>query len=363
MRGPVRSLPAWSVCALLSLPLALSSCQSQASELRGLAERTPLDYAVLVTGGAWLQPAEGGSAGTFGAGREAVGPSVGTGVEPLSIGDIVGALREGSVFRKVEVDVDANRAVVREQFASRRSEPQLLEFLQDARDRGFDLLLVVEGLQDDAIESQGVNGRWPVTFLTWFLLGIGAFIPDHTFESGVTLRVTLRDLQTGATLADAISSAGPVDLSLVERSSAAGIVSSIVVPPFWVPDDDRRVAEEVRGVTQRRLLLALARELKSEPMRLRLRRGAVAAISLGREGVVQVDSSEALREARVRRFDGQPLEGGDVFSRELLGSMRRDGDRYVYEAALPAGVGAAQVLIATIAGNVASATFGEGGAR
>lgn len=338
--------------------LALPSCQSQASELRGLADRAPLDYSVLVTGGAWLQPAASGVVGTFG-----VGGNVASQAEPLAIGEIVQALREGAVFRKVDVDLEDHRAAVRDQFASRRSGPELLEFLQDARDRGFDLLLVVEGLQDDAIEAQGVNGRWPVTFLTWFLLGIGAFIPDHTFETGVTLRVTLRDLQTGATLAEAISSAGPIDLSLVERSSAAGIVSSILVPPFWVPDDDDRVADEVRGFTQRRLLVALARELKSEPMRLRLRRGAVASIALAREGMVVVESTEALREARLRFADGSSAAGVDAFSRELLDSLRRDGERFVYEARLPRGAGPAQVLVATIAGNVASATFGVEGVR
>lgn len=356
MNACARLLPLAVLLALWCL--VLQSCQTQASELRGLAERAPLDYSVLVTGGAWLQPAATGVAGTFGGAADEAGDA-----EPIAIGDIVGALREGSVFRKVEVDDDVRRAAVREQFASRRSEPQLLEFLQEARDRGFDLLLVVEGLQDDAIESQGVNGRWPVTFLTWFLLGIGAFIPDHTFESGVTLRVTLRDLQTGAVLAEAISSAGPIDLSLVERSSAAGIVSSILVPPFWVPDDGQRVAEEVRGFTQRRLLLALARELKSEPMRLRLRRGAIAAISLARDGVVLVESMEALREARLRDATGAAAAGGDAFSRALLGSLRREGDRFVYEAPLPPGTDAAQVLVATIAGNVASATLGSEGGR
>jgi hypothetical protein len=335
--------------------MTLPSCQTQASELRGLADRAPLDYAVLVTGGAWLQPAEAGATGTFG------GYGGGPQSEPLAIGEIVGALREGSVFRRVEADRDEHRASLRDQLASRRSPPELLQFLQESRDRGFDLLLVVEGLQDDAIERQGVNGRWPVTFLTWFLLGIGAFIPDHTFESGVTLRVSLRDLQTGAVLADAISSAGPIDLSLVERSSATGIVSSILVPPFWVPDDDARVSEEVRGFTQRRLLVALARELKSEPMRLRLRRSSVAAISWTREGTVLVESTEALREARLRRADGAAAQGGDDFARALLGSLRRDGDRFVYEAPLPPD--AAQILIATIAGNVASATFRQEGAR
>jgi len=345
--------------------LCAGACQSPSSELRGLAARPPLDYAVLVTGGAWLQPTEANDRGTFatdGVGAAAAEQAVGE--EPIAVAEVIGALQEGAVFRRVAGDDDAHRARVREMLASRRAEPALLDFLQDARDRGFDMLLVVEGLQDNAIDAQGVNGRWPVTMLTWLLLGIGVFIPDHTFESGVTLRVTLRDLETGSVLADTISSAGPIDLSLMERGSALGLVSSILVPPFWVPDDDGRVTRAVRDYTQRRLLLSLARELKSEPIRQRLRAVAVAALSLPREGVVAVDSREALSAVRIRAHAGLSDEAAAAFEQSLVASMRRQGDRYLYESALPEGVDPSrmrvQVLVATVAGSVASATFGSG---
>ena len=351
-RGFVRA--GWA--AVLGCVL-LAGCQSQASELRGLADRPPLDYAALVSGGAYLQRTAAATAGTFAREGEFAADA-----EPLPIGDVLLALREAAVFRRAEPDDDTHRIQLRQQLESRRADPALLDFLQATRDRGFDLLVVVESLQDDAIDAQGVNSRWPVTLLTWALLGIGVFIPDHTFESGVTLRVTIRDLQTGAVVADTISSAGPIDLSLVERGSALGLVTSILVPPFWVPDDEESVNAAVREFTQRRLLLALARELKSEPMRQRLRNGAIAALSMQGDGVVTVDSKEALTAVRVRGGgldDAQSL----AFERQLLGSLRAAGDRFVYEARLPGGNarGDVQVLVATIAGSVASGTFGGGG--
>jgi hypothetical protein len=178
------------------------------------------------------------------------------------------------------------------------------------------------------------------------------------------LRVTLRDLETGGVLADTISSAGPIDLSLMERGSALGLVSSILVPPFWVPDDDGRVTRAVRDYTQRRLLLSLARELKSEPLRQRLRSVAVAALSLPRAGVVAVDSREALSAVRIRAHAGLSDEAAAAFEQRLVASMRRQGDRYLYEASLPEGADPTrmrvQVLVGTVAGSVASATFGSG---
>jgi hypothetical protein len=365
--SPRRSRPCGAAMRIVValLLLCISACQSPSSELRGLAARPPLDYAVLVTGGAWLQPTEASGAGTFATEDSADGATeLPSDTEPIAVTEVISALQEGAVFRRVAGDDDAHRARVRELLASRRAEPALLDFLQDARDRGFDMLLVVEGLQDNAIDAQGVNGRWPVTMLTWLLLGIGVFIPDHTFESGVTLRVTLRDLETGGVLADTISSAGPIDLSLMERGSALGLVSSILVPPFWVPDDDGRVTRAVRDYTQRRLLLSLARELKSEPIRQRLRAVAVAALSLPREGVVAVDSREALSAVRIRAHAWLSDEAAAAFEQSLVASMRRQGDRYLYESALPEGVDPSrmrvQVLVATVAGSVASATFGSG---
>lgn len=336
----------------------VASCQSPTAELSGLAQRAPLDYSVLVTGGAFLQRAPFGAGGTFASDAEEDGGSA----EPVRLADVLAVLQQGAVFHRVEVDDDAHRETVRRQLLSRGADPGLLDFLQSARDSGFDLLLVVEELQDNPIDAQGINGRWPVTLVTWLLLGVGMFIPDHTFESGVTLRVTVRDLQTGAVMTDSISSAGPIDLSLVERSDTLGVVTSILVPPFWVGSDDDRVARAVRDVTQRRLLLSLARELKSEPTRQRLRERAVAAITLQRDRVLTVDADESLTAVRLRPLSGQGAVDPAVaarFEQRLLASLQRAGERYVYEAPLPDGFdrGSVQVLVSTIAGSIASGTF------
>ncbi|MBM3961083.1 MAG: hypothetical protein FJ306_04170, partial [Planctomycetes bacterium] len=153
-------------------------------------------------------------------------------------------------------------------------------YLQQARRDGHDYVLVVERLQDGPVEAQGTNGRWPVTFVTWILLGIGMFNPDQTFESRATLRVTLRDLAAGRTLHDPLLFAGPIDLSLVERTDVWGVLESIVVPPFLVGDDEENVRAAVRATTERRLLSSLVRELKSGAMRQRLRERAAAGIAL-----------------------------------------------------------------------------------
>lgn len=347
----------WRVVQGLVVALALASCQSPTAELSGLAERAPLDFAVLVTGGAFLQ--RGAGPGTFASAASGPGPSAEFDAEPVAVDDLLAVLRQGRVFQRVDVDAEEHRSVAREQLRSGRADADLLGFLQTARDQGYDLLLVVEGLQDSPIDAQGINGRWPVTLATWLLLGVGVFIPDHTFEAGVTLRVSLRDLQTGATLADSIATAGPVDLSLVERSDTVGILTSILVPPFWVGDDEGRVAGAVRDVSRRRLLLSLARELKSEPMRQRLRAAAVAVASLPSPRTVAIDSRESLAAVRLRVPGRElPVDVVGDFEERLLSSLRRDGDRFLYTAELPASVvGTVQVLASTLTGDVVSGTF------
>ena len=52
-----------------------------------------------------------------------------------------------------------------------------------------------------------------------------------------------------------------------------------------------------------------------------------------------------------------------AFAAALLGSLESDGSRFRYRAVLPAGANGrqVQVLVATIRGSVASATFVPGG--
>jgi hypothetical protein len=352
----------------------LAGCQSQATELSGIAESPPLDYAVLVTGGAFLA-ADASRAGTFVGKSAEVGEPASAGQEnasrdePIAMASLLEVLTQGRVFRRVEADPnDAHRRAVRKTLQNGSFDASTQGFLQDARDRGFDMLLVVEELVDGPIEAQGINGRWPVTLVTWILLGVGMMIPDHTFESRATLRVTVRDLQTGRVLHDPLLVSGPIDLSLTERSDFVGLLTSILVPPFWVGDDPESVGVAVRDVVQRRLLLSLAHDLKSESVRQRLRERSAAAISLFEQDDgphLVVESIESLSVVRLRVAAGAPAGVAEAFERDLLGSMRRDGTRFRYEVPLPASLRNAdlQVLIGTIRGDVASATFGPGRAK
>lgn len=346
----------------LTFAALLAGCQTPSGELSGLAELPPVDCAVLVTGGAFLLP-DGSSRGTFASRTTSSGEASAAAMEPIPIDAVVDVLRRSAVFHRVALDVDPeHRRVVRERLRAGVADPQVLPFLQQARNDGFDLLLVVEDLQDGPIDVQGTNGRWPVTFATWILLGFGALIPDQTFESRATLRVTLRELQTGRILHDPLLVGGPIELALIERSDVLGLLQSIVVPPFWVGDDPQKVDTAVRDITQRRLLLSLARDLKSESVRQRLRERGAARVLLVLDADVRkiaVDSTESLSVARLRGDPGLPDGVSEAFERELLASRSWDGERFRYEARLPADVGdrQVQVLVGTIRGSVASATF------
>lgn len=341
---------------LLAACAPFAACVTPVDELYGLAGQPPVDRAVLVTGGAFLGQASGGER-TFG------GDGIAAGDEMIPIEAVVDVLRRGGVYQRVALDEQAER---RRSLSARlragRGDPELLQFLQQARDDGFDLLLVVEELQDGPIERQGTNGRWPVTLATWLLLGIGVLIPDHSYESRATLRITLRELQNGGTLHDPLLLAGPIDLNLIERTDLLGVLTSILVPPFWVGDDEAAVGRQVRSTTTRRLLLSLARDLKSEAVRQRLRERAAARIGLVAVPggfVVTVDAGESLSIARLR--GGGEAAAAEAFAGQLLASMRRQGANFHYEAALPADAsGLVQVLVGTQRGAIASATFAPG---
>jgi hypothetical protein len=352
LRAPARRAPAL-------LAAALAACQSSAGELSGLAKGPPLDYSVLVTGGTFREPAAADGSTFTGYGS--------VGDELLPIEDVVAVLRDGAVFQRTTFDGEkAHRTDVLTHLQGRGSDPALLAFLQQTRDEGHDLLLVIERLQDGPIDGQGINGRWPVTLATWFLLGVGMFIPDHTFESRARLSYSLRDLQTGRVVHDQLLFAQPVDLSLVERGSFLGILLSIIVPPFWVANDDESVTLGVREVTARRLLLQLASELKSESTRQKLRDNAVAAISLAGGTRLRIDAQESISAVRLR-LEGRPWTGSAAldFERELLASLRRVDARFAYEAELPPDLAGrtAQVLVGTLTGRVASVTLAVGARR
>lgn len=352
---------------VVSLLLALfAGCTSSSGELQGIAQMAPLDCAVLVTGGAFLAP-DPSQPGTFARRGEDGAPApTAEHEEPIPIDAVVDVLQRGSVFQRTALDPDPeSRRAVRDRLRSGASDAETMQFLQRAREQGFDFLLVVEELQDGPIDVQGTNSRWPITFVTWILLGFGALIPDQTFESRATLRVTLRELQTGRVLHDPLLAGGPIELALFERTDFVGLLPSIIIPPFWVSDDEYEVSEAVREITQRRLLLSLARDLKSESVRQRLRERSAARLQLvnGDGGPrVLADCVEDLSVAGLRCDPPPPPAVSQAFQSELLASRRWDGERFRYEAGLPAGLPAksVQVLVGTISGAVASATFHTG---
>lgn len=354
------------LAGLLVVVLA-AGCASSGGELQGLAGQPPLDCAVLVTGGAYLTPTRA-SDGTFAEPGAENGAA--TDGEAIPIANVIEVLERTGAFQRIALDPDAaDRRRRRDALIARTPGDSLMAFLRQARADGFDLLLVVEELQDGPIEQQGTNSRWPVTFATWILLGVGMLIPDRTFESRAALRVTLRDLQTGRVLDDPLLTAGPIDLALTERGDFWGILTSIIVPPFWVGDDDESVRAAVRETTQRRLLLSLAQNLKSESVRQRLRERSPASLALvdtpaGRK--IMVDSFESLSGARLRTDVALDAVSVARFEEALLASVTIDeGPRYHYEAPLPPEVDGRrlQVLVGTLRGGVASATFVPGGGR
>ncbi|HEX6813912.1 MAG TPA: hypothetical protein VF384_19980 [Planctomycetota bacterium] len=344
----------------------LAACVSPSGELSGLAELPPLDCAVLVTGGAFLTQVVP-TAGTFFDPAAAMpeSPAGQAPDEPIPLSAVIEVLQRGAVFQVVAADPDPlHRREVRARLQPGHGDADVRRFLQEVRDDGFDVLMVVEELQDGPIEYQGTNGRWPLTFAAWILLGLGFLVPDQTFESGATLRVTMREVPTGRVLNEHLLVSVPIDLSLLERGSLLGIISSLLIPPFWVPDDREVVGAKVRDLTQRRLLLNLARDLKSESTRRYLRERAAANVMLvdNDQGPrVTVRSTEGLSVVRLR-CEGTPADVAAGFESALLASMTREGAVFHYEAPLPRGLGAAsvQVLVGTIRGGVASATFVPG---
>lgn len=337
--------------------LWFAACATPQQELQGIAGERPVDAVVFVTGGAFLQPYSGGS-GTFGGEESADG-------EGLPFASILDVLERGQVFQRLVVDADpARRRAVPRQLADRRAAVDLVTMLQDAREAGCDYLLVVEQLQDGPIEQLGTNGRWPVTFATWILLGVGALIPDRTFESRATLHVTLRDLQEGSVLHDTLLGAGLIDLALTERTDLLGLLTSVVVPPFWVGDDLAAVAAAVRASAERRFLLSLARDLKSESLRQRLRARSPAAVQLRRRDdrlEILVDARDGLAAVSLRA-SGLADDAQGRFTERLLATQHKVGDRFHYAAELPPLPEGTlfQVVVATVAGGVASATFRSG---
>ena len=357
-------------------------CQSTLADLESLATQDPLPYSVLVTGGTFEQravdlddePPSSESPHEAGLEAEEANPlnhtfaRPGQDTEAIPLQDFIQVLEAGRVF--VRVDPDSADAELRRRIAALSGpvppdDEPLQALLAAARRDGHDLLLVVQTLQDGAVEEQGINGSWPITLSVWLLLGLGMFIPDHTFQSRANLRISLREVQTGRVLYDTVRDSGPVDLALVERGSVWGVLGSIIIPPFWVPNDDQVAVDSVRQVSARRLLVAVARQLKAVEAQQELDDRSAARIDLAAaDGMldvsVEVRAPESLAVVRVR-VDSQPLEGQafERFQSALLSSVQRDGNvlRYRARLPLPSAGEYLQILVQTTAGRRASETL------
>ena len=83
---------------------------------------------------------------------------------------------DGRVFVRVECDESpaAVRWLIVEQTSPAPApDPAVGDLLRRARLRGHDFLLAVEQLRDGKVEYRGVNGQWPITAVTWLLVGLG----------------------------------------------------------------------------------------------------------------------------------------------------------------------------------------------
>lgn len=347
--------------ALLFL-LGTSCAAGPGADVSGLGDQPPREFSVLVTGGAFLDSASvvqdaSEFASTFrGTPRE----------EPVSLEDLVSVLRRSRVFTRIDIDreSDANDrahiAAVRGHMPLR--DARLSRMLERARGSGHDYLLVVQYLSDGPVEAYGVNDRWPLTLGLWLVVGLGALIPDHTYESRALLNVALHEVHTGRQVYRTAESGGPVELSLFGRANAWGLVQSLLVPPFWVASSPDKVVRQVREAAMHRILDALARQLKGVACRQRLTEEAAATIQLSRVrgGVsVGVRARDGISFVRMR-VDDRLVEGEnfDRFERRFLDSGRATADGFDYSGELAVGDGRlVQVLLQTVTGRVASATF------
>jgi hypothetical protein len=349
MRLPVLASP--RACSA-TLAFLLAGCQSvHPVDLSSLAEEPPLPYSVLLTGGARV---------TFESDEERTAPLASTyrtveeGGEAFPLTAVSDALQSGRVFVHVALDEDEP-----DTGAPEDAEASLVRLAQAGQ---HDLILVIEQLQDGAIEERGINGQWPITAITWLLAGLGMLIPDHTYDSQAKLVFSLRDAQTGTSLYDRQPVAAPVDLPLVQRTDFLGLLTSIIVPPFWVGDDPAAVEETVRAVVTNRLIASLARELKTREVRDKIRSLMPAQLELVvlRDGlIVKVATRDALADARLRNEDG-PLGGTFAGLLDALfeDDVQDDDGVRRYEARLyevPEGR-RLQLLVRTVTGRVASTT-------
>ena len=202
-----------------------------------------------------------------------------------------------------------------------------------------------------------------MTSVLWLIVGLGMFVPDHTYESRASLHVAMYEVHTGRQVYRTRESGGPGELALVSRSSGWSLVTQIIIPPFLIGSDHQDVVEEVRAICASRLMYALSQRLKSVVCQQELSESAPATISAQRVGgrlTVSVRSTSGLSFLRIR-VDGRALEGPEFqqFESDLLASETSADGFLSYEATYqaPLQVGLVQVLLLTVGGGAFSSTI------
>lgn len=355
-----------AVHGLLLAACCVSCATAPESGGGSLSEQAPLPYSVLVAGGGVVDaPPELAATATRAYGRTFAAFD---GAVVVAAHEVATALRTARVFARADVDERLDEGLgrrLREVLdVLPPDDPQVRELLARARAGGHDYVLVVQRVVDGGIEEWGVNERWPLTAATWLLVGLGALVQDHTFESRASLEAALFDVEEGRLVYRAVGAGAVVELALFGRGNLWSFVQSIVVPPFLVASRQEDVVESVRVATVPRLVAALARELKGVTCRRAIAERARVAIEVefdGPRAVVRTRAFEGLGSVALR-VDGEVLTGAAAieFARALLDAQREvEGQGVVAEAALALRSDAdfLQVLVRTVTGVVASTTW------
>ncbi len=351
-----------------------SGCLSIGLDESRLAQLPPLPFRIAVSGGAFLDPVERQEQGhvpKHTAGVERIWSrtyTVGQ-QEAIPFERIIGLLRRGRAATSVLVLAN-HPPSARERVALSGATPQsAARALAEAA--GADLLVVVDGLDEGAVELQGRTGQWPISTVAWLTVGLGLFIPDHRFESRVRLKASVLDVHTGQALVSGmVFVPGTMDLALVNRTDFLGVLTSIVWPPTLVGNDPEAIVENVRAETDRRLLLRFLARLKDPetlnaiqqqlPMQLALSElpdHGLRTVVVGRQDLQEVVVEECLLDGTRRKLEGPTVRN---LRKELLsGGVSGPGGERRFVGALAALPGGSEVrvIVQDVAGRRVSSTI------
>ncbi|MEE2888433.1 MAG: hypothetical protein VX951_13465 [Planctomycetota bacterium] len=348
---------------VLSLPLA--SCTfTDVEGLQSLREKPALPYSVLITGGGFVQvPVSPDAAGLM----SRTFKTSDSRLEAFDLEQLRRTLDSGNVFVANKADSGPVADRLKVSGGPFLNDEALQSVLARARAGGHDFLLVVERIQDGPVELREINDRWPFTLAAW-LFGMGALIPDHTYESEARLQVSLRDAYSGRRVSaqQIIIEPGPIDLNMFERCGLLGFVQSVLWPPFFTSTDPDSIVESMELESASRMLISLVRRLKSAEVREQLYRSGTIMISaraVGGGWQISVDTQEPIS-AVALRFDGRELQSDATrgFEQALLSSGKEDGDQWEYRAVYSGkhGKGVLQFAVQTEAAKVRSMTIKVG---